>query len=256
MRNDLLAWVKPRAQQTRQLYVAIDHGLSFADMPGLERPLELLARLAAHSEVDGLIASPGIYRQAKRQHIDLSAMKRLITVDYVAMEGETLTDREIILSPEEAADYDPHCYKMFFNIYDDTKERIRNIREFSRFASAGQRLGVASLAEVLFFNNRAFQDRKTQAAELFKGCRMAMETGADALKIPLIEDGEAIAEIIDRLGLPTFILGGGKIGAADTWQRQVRSMCALPISGLMFGRNVWQSEDMDRQIHEISQAML
>lgn len=252
---DLLTWMEPRTPGGKHLIVAIDHGLSFPDMPGLERPMSLLTQIAGSERVDGLIAAPGIYRQAARHGISLDAFKRLITVDYVAMNGDRLAEREIFISPEEAADYQPHCYKMFFNMYGDVKDLIRNIKDFSRFACAGQRLGVAALAEVLFYNNPRFDDRKTQAAELFKGCRCAMEAGADALKIPLIEDAEALAEIIDRVGVPTYILGGNKVGGESAWRQQLGRICALPIRGLMFGRNVWQSEDVKGRIDELARAI-
>ncbi len=252
---DLLKWTEPQKPRTKQLIVAIDHGLSFPDMPGLEKPLTLLSKIAGSKEVDGLIAAPGIYRQADRHGISLAALSRLITVDYVAFDGNTLTEREIIISPDEAAAYQPHCYKMFFNMYDDVKELIRNIKDFSRFACGGQRLGVASLAEVLFHNNHRFLNKKTQAAELFKGCRCAMEAGADVLKIPLIDDTDALAEIIDRVGMPTYILGGSKVGDESAWQEQLRRMCALSIHGLMFGRNVWQSDDVESRIQKLANVI-
>lgn len=62
----------------KQLVVAVDHGLSFRNMPGLECPLEIIKKLINNPAVDGIIATPGIYHQAEKQKLDLSKIKRLI----------------------------------------------------------------------------------------------------------------------------------------------------------------------------------
>jgi class I fructose-bisphosphate aldolase len=131
---------------------------------------------------------------------------------------------------------------------------LDNVRDFSRFASAGKRLGIQALAEVLFYNNSGFKDPKKQAAELKRGCRIAMELGADMLKIPMIRDHEAIAEIIEQTGLPVYILGGSD--DHTVFLNEIKSISRLPISGLMVGRNIWQGENMTQRIKEISHALL
>ncbi len=249
-------WTRGRLQSNeKQVIVAIDHGLSFPDMPGLERPQVLVRSLSDNARVSGLIASPGIYRQARRWGVDLTHMNRLITVDYLVQDGDKLVMREMFISPEEAADYQPDCYKMFFNVYQDKADFMRNVHDFSRFAAAGRRLGVSCLAEVLFYNNPLFHhDPKRQADLLYFGCRAAMELGADVLKIPLIEDTQAICEIIDRLGLPTFILGGAKADSAS-FVESMRALGHLPVCGVMLGRNIWQSADMNQTIASVADAI-
>ncbi len=242
----------------KQLFIAIDHGLSFPGMPGLQQPLPLLRTIAQSESVDGIIASAGIYRQAEKMHISLEHLTRMITVDYVCVNqvkgAQVLTERTAILDPEEAASYRPDGFKLFLNIYEDDKLLIDNIKDFSRFASAGKRLGIQALAEVLFYNNTRFSDPKKQAAELLRGCRIAMELGADILKIPMIRDHEAIARIIESLGLPVYILGGSDDHV--TFLNEIKSISRLPISGVMVGRNAWQGEDTVSRIREISRALL
>jgi DhnA family fructose-bisphosphate aldolase class Ia len=237
--REAIVWTRGALSNARkQIIVAIDHGLSFPDMPGLEHPRELLQNLASDPNVSGLIASPGIYRQARRWGIDLMGLNRLITVDYLVQEGAALRAREIYLTPQDAADYQPDCYKMFFNIYKDRGDLMKNIHDFSRFAAEGRRLGISCLAEVLFFNNPEFLDGPKRQAELLQyGCRVAMELGADVLKVPLIEDRERLCEIIDRLAMPPFILGGAKADG-DSFIQSMRGLAKLPVSGVMLGRNI------------------
>lgn len=246
------------SSRNKQLIVAIDHGLSFPDMPGLETPFELVRSLAANPHVDGLIASPGIYANAKRLGIDLSHKNRILVTDYVAVENregkEKLSHRRMIVSPELGDSCLPDCYKFFFNIYPDKDRMLENCKDLSNYVRAAAQRGISCLAEIMFYENSNFRDPKRQSAELFKGCRMAMEIGADVLKIPMIEDADAIGEIISRLELPTFVMGGSKYETDERMLKVVESICRQPICGLMFGRNIWQSNDMDatiRAIHEI-----
>jgi class I fructose-bisphosphate aldolase len=244
--------------ENKQLIVAIDHGFSFSNIEGLGQPFDIVRQLSAIKDVDGIIASFGIYKQAKRLRIDLSEKVRILTVDYIALDSfegcDRLTQREIVLQPEEVESVQPHAYKMFLNIYDDTSLLIRNIRDFERFVTAGARNGVLALAEVMFYGNKAFDDLRTRSSELLRGCRLAMEAGADILKIPMVEDSDIIAEIADRLKLPIFLLGGAKCNSEKEMHNNLQRLATLPIYGVMFGRNIWQSNDISGMISKIAAA--
>lgn len=255
MKNECV-WTRGKpSPEHKQLIVAIDHGMSFPDMPGLGTPFELLHNLADNPAVDGIIASPGVYRNAARHGIDLSGKNRILVTDFVALDGSggatRLTHRQMVISPEAGDVCKPDCYKFFFNIYPDKDRLMENCRDLARYAAAAAERNISCLAEIMFYENEAFQDPKRQADELFKGCRMAMELGADVLKIPMIADAEAIGEIIDRLKLPVFAMGGGRCGSDAELLKTLERLCRQPICGLMFGRNVWQSEDIDATISGI-----
>ena len=66
-----------RKKAATEIVVAIDHGLSFPETVGLERPIDLLRELVSLPEVDGLIATAGMYRQAERNGIDLGQYRTI-----------------------------------------------------------------------------------------------------------------------------------------------------------------------------------
>lgn len=249
-------WTRGQLQtEKKQLIVAIDHGLSFPGMPGLEDPISLLPRIAQNPLVDGIIATAGVYRQADLLGIDVSHLNRLITLDCVKMNGERLAEREIVLSPEEVMAYRPDCYKFFFNMYSDSGELMRNIRDITKIASEGHRLGVSSLAEIMFWNCPEADDPDKRRQLLYEGCRMAFEAGIDTLKIPAIDTPDVMNQILAPFGLPTFILGGSKSETPDAYFAAVAEMKKMNICGLMLGRNVWQSPDMDATLSGIHKAL-
>ena len=237
----------------KQLIIAIDHGLSFPEIEGLEQPINTLRELASLPQADGIIATPGMYRQAQRKQIPLQRLQRFITVDCVLADASGwLKERETLISPEDATEYQPDCYKMFFNMYDDSRQLMNNVRDLNRYIVAGARLGVKTLAEIMFYNNQRFAQPGQQAAELYKGCRMAMELGADYLKIPMLEDIDAMGEIIHRVQLPTYILGGPSCHTTEELVASLERLKGLPIEGFMFGRNLWQHGDMTARVERIA----
>lgn len=249
-------WTRgPLQTEVKQLIVAIDHGLSFPGMPGLEKPMELLSNIAHNPIVDGVIANAGIYRQAQQCDINLSHLNRIITLDCVKMNGERLSAREMVLSPQEAMPYHPDCFKFFFNMYSDTQELMRNLKDIAKVAAEAKKLGVSTLAEIMFWNCDAFENEENRSRLLYEGCRMAFEVGIDALKIAAIATSEEINTIISAFGLPVFILGGSKSESEEAYLQSVANMKSMNICGLMLGRNVWQNPHMDRTLEGIYRVL-
>ena len=243
----------------KQVIVAVDHGLPLDRVEGLERPLQVMRSLASDPKVDGTIASLGLLKTSARLGIDLSRMARIVTVDYVGFQtsgGSTfLSTRELIVEPEAAEEVRAHAFKMFLNLYDDSDLLMRNIKDVERFVNAGGKLGISTLVEVMFFGNRGFADPRTQAAVFARGCRLAMELGADAAKVPMIEDASAAAEAIEAVGIPTFVLGGARWESREALRAELCRIAALPVCGVMFGRNVWQTEDIGRTVSDIASVL-
>ena len=107
----------------------------------------------------------------------------------------------------------------------------------------------------MFYGNRAFANPKTRASELMRGCRIAMELGADALKIPYIDDLSVIDKISHTLKLPIYLLGGSRTENHEQFLEKIQEVSQRKIAGLMFGRNIWQSENMEEMVHKIIQII-
>lgn len=255
----MVSQIIQNVSKQKELFIAVDHGLSFPGLEGLERPFDILNIISANPGIDGLIASLGVFRQAGKLGIDLADKTRLVLVDYVSVKGEggnsCLDQREVIVKPEETEIIEPNCFKMFLNLYEDNRQLYRNCRDVERFTAYGARHGINTLAEIMFYGNRDFANPVTREAELMRGCRIAMELGVDALKIPYIPDSNIVKEISATLKLPIYMLGGQKNEDREEFRKQLREMARQEIDGFMFGRNVWQSEDVEETVREILQII-
>lgn len=250
-------WTKGAlSSDDKQVFVAVDHGLSFPSMPHLERPLDVLRRAAQCARVDGVIATPGLYRTAAVNGLTLAGINRLVTVDCVKVSADNhLITRAVLCEPDEMDGLSPDCYKMFLNVYQDESELTRNLRDVARMAAAGRKRGISCIAEIMLWNNPAAQDPHSAAEAVYQGSRMAMELGADCLKIPMLPKPELVNQLIDSVGLPTFILGGARVNGSDEMTRFLQAVRAMDVCGVMLGRNIWQSEDMDKTLQTVRQGI-
>ena len=75
------------------------------------------------------------------------------------------------------------------------------------------------------------------------GARMAVELGADALKIPYTGDVDSFRNLIEVSGVPTLVLGG----ARSDHERDALELYAeaheAGAAGCLMGRNVTKSPD-------------
>ena len=87
--------------------------------------------------------------------------------------------------------------------------------------------------------------KKSDPLLIESAARVALELGADILKIPYTGEPEAFGDLVRRLRVPVFVLGGPKMGTlADIFSVAHHSVAA-GARGIVFGRNVWQNPSMD-----------
>ncbi len=70
--------------------------------------------------------------------------------------------------------------------------------------------------------------------------RMAVELGADIVKVMSPGDPEMLAAWCQELGVPVVILGGPADGAADSLESMVEDAIRAGARGITIGRRVWQ----------------
>jgi class I fructose-bisphosphate aldolase len=72
--------------------------------------------------------------------------------------------------------------------------------------------------------------------------RIAMELGADIIKVGYPGDVTIMKSLCDELGVPVVILGGPGTGTVTGLLRMVGDALAGGASGIVIGRKVWQQD--------------
>lgn len=70
--------------------------------------------------------------------------------------------------------------------------------------------------------------------------RVAVELGADLVKVPYCGDMDAFASVIESCCIPVLIAGGPKVASTRDFLQMVHDAMAAGAAGLSVGRNIFQ----------------
>ena len=227
------------------LVVAFDHAPVCGPIPGTEDPCGQVSRFV-EARVDAILLNLGLIQRC----IDCfprSATPGLIArIDWTTAfnalsHGETGAMRTCMLaSPEDALRHgaDAVLTYLFVGTGDadfETKEIARN----AQIARECERIGIPLIVETLARGKAVQNPGDSQWLKLHT--RIATELGADVIKTDYAGSAENMRTVIEGCPIPILVLGGSRNDAAlDV----VRGAMEAGAAGVFFGRNVFQSADM------------
>jgi class I fructose-bisphosphate aldolase len=81
--------------------------------------------------------------------------------------------------------------------------------------------------------------------------RIALEMGADIVKIKYPDDDSKLKWIVKSAGKTKVFMAGGKAVTDEEFEEHVRHVINAGFSGVAVGRNIWQSDDPITRIKRI-----
>ena len=198
----------------RSVIIPIDHGIVMGAIDGLKDPIEVLERLIA-LRIDATLLTPGLWKVAQPLFTRRDAPARVLTADLPlssTLPGgpASFTENDLMVSVEFAL-----------------------------------RHAFDAVKVILLWGSGVPPEKKGDPLLIESAARVALELGADILKIPYTGEPEAFGDLVRRLRVPVFVLGGPKMGTlADIFSVAHHSVAA-GARGIVFGRNVWQNPSMD-----------
>jgi len=225
--------------------VAFDHGLMLGPIPGISPWRERL-ELFLDAGVDAILMSPGmVFRSA-----DLFAGKRvgiILRLDWTnqwrepSMLGFDEGRTSIIAAVEDAVRWgaDAVLTYMFIGL-DDPAAEAEVVRRNAEVNRACERFGIIHIIESMARGRRVKEPNRKDLVALHT--RIAGELGADLIKTDVLQNEQDTVEIVSSSLVPVLLAGGPKIEesrALDEIGRLIRAGA----SGIIFGRNVFQSAD-------------
>lgn len=238
--------------ERKTLIVPIDHGLGMGNLPGLERPRELL-RALREAGVDGTLMSAGL---AKRIGVERGPMSLTLTLDFQLWGNQPglqeAIQAEIPVSTVRRAEaLEAQAVKLLFP-WGLAPQVIReNVAMIAQVAEEADRAGFPLMLEPLWMGPALSAEEQDRV--IVHGARIALELGADILKIPAV--GAAALEQILAWGVPTVFLGGAKQDNPETLYRRIAEGLRMGARGVVIGRNIWQRPDMPEAIAAIRALM-
>ncbi|MGE5138409.1 MAG: 4Fe-4S binding protein, partial [Rudaea sp.] len=245
----------------RAVCMAADHGYMSDVTPNVVR-LRPIVEASIRGGVDGILASPG---QAMRLaplfqgrdgpalivRADWMNMPRLGTTNVLNAVPQRHLMHQQVLSADQALALGASAITIYLFVgYDDAIE-ARTVDSCARFASECRRAGLACIMEPIAVGGHVTGANVVDLLTL--GARMAVELGADALKIPYTGDVESFARLVQIAQVPVLVLGGARSenerDALELFAEGLQAGCR----GCLMGRNVTKSPDPEKLMRQLCQ---
>ncbi len=244
----------------RAICVAADHGYMSDVTPNVVN-LRATVEAVIAGGVDGILLSPG---QALRLaplfkgragpalivRADWMNMPRLGTSNVSNAVPQRLLINEKIITAEQALSLGATAITVYLFLgYSDKVETI-GIDKCAKFVNECRRIGLPCIIEPLAYGGQVTGANIVEILTL--GARMAVEIGADALKIPYTGDVDSFRNLIDISGVPTLVLGGARSDNERDALELYAEAHEAGASGCLMGRNVTKSPDPKAMIEQLS----
>ena len=142
-----------------------------------------------------------------------------------------------------------------YTIYIGSAHEGEMMGEFGRIQEEAHRLGIPAVLWV-YPRGEYVKDDTTKEMVAY-AARVAMELGADAVKIKYTGDPESFGWAVKSAGgIPVYMAGGPKAETEDAFMTQVSECMKAGCTGIAVGRNVWQSDNPARTANRLKAIVI
>lgn len=234
--------------------VAVDHGLYFGPLPGMINLPMVIDNLA---EADAILFGPAMPGYCRSVFSKRGAPQLVIRLNwapnYAAQWNYKHSHSVRMVSAVEAVSQGADLVMGSLTMKNpDEKEDARNVEVFSACVSEKRILGIPIIGE---FYPTGGDDRTPEdmQEEVFIGCRMIAELGADLVKT--FYTGKRFSEIAAATPVPILALGAKKLPRESDALKLAADAIRDGAKGIVFGRNILQSKDPKRLLDALKEVV-
>ncbi|WP_219413550.1 class I fructose-bisphosphate aldolase [Pseudonocardia nigra] len=243
----------------RAMVAAFDRGLGASAAGGGEDALGVVESLV-DAGVDGLVISPGMLDRTRHLLAHRGAPAALVRSDFFFMGSlqppgiaGPAEEYRCLITAGEAVAMGADAMVLFLILGNaDDAITADNAAAVARTTRAAHAVGLPVIVEAVLWGSRSVDQSDAQALAYVS--RLAAELGADAVKTQYTGDITSMRTVVDSCPVPVLLLGGPKSDDQDELLRSSAEALSTGARGLVYGRNVWQTDDpraSARRLHDI-----
>jgi DhnA family fructose-bisphosphate aldolase class Ia len=217
----------------RTLIVALDHGLTEGAVKGLERPAEILGKIAAGG-ADAILTSYGV---ATRFSEEISPLGLILRLDVGGTKLGAMGPGVQFFQVEDALRVGADAVAV--SAFPGTPDERSTLRTLAEVIARAHAWGLPVMAEMQPGGFDAGPEFFT-TDNIALSARVAAELGADWLKVPYAEEFQ---RVVQSCYVPTVMLGGAKVSDPMKLFESVWKAVRAGAAGIAVGRNIFQAED-------------
>lgn len=154
-----------------------------------------------------------------------------------------------IATAQDALDLGASAITIYLFLGFDDETEARNLATCAAFAQECRRIGLVCIIEPLAVG--ASVTGANIVDVLITGARMAVEVGADMLKIPFTGDVESFRRLVEAAEVPVLALGGARSERDTDALELVAEAIEAGGAGTVFGRNVTKAPDPAQMVRDL-----
>lgn len=238
------------AEDGKAVYVPVDHGIG-GIKKGLEDPVQVIS-LLLKAGIDGTLMQLGMAKQTKKLFDALAnPPAMIIAMDYrhywkIPGYNKGVLDSFQSVSVEQAMDVGCTAVKVMIPYGDDEKVTISHVKILTQVVREADHFHIPVMVEP-FPSGKCPEEYAKSHDVVANACRIAIELGADVLKIPYTDDKERFAELVRVSRIPVTVLGGSPKDIR-TVLSVTKEIMDCGAKAVVFGRNVWGHPDMEKVV--------
>ncbi len=233
------------------LVVAFDHALVLGPIPGTEDPCGQISRFVG-ARVNAILLTLGLIKRCIGCFPRGATPGLVARIDWTTVwntpgpEDSGALRTCLIARPEEALRCGADAVLTYLVVgTGDAEFESKEIARNAEVARECERVGIPLIVETLARGKQVVNPGDPKWLGLHT--RVATELGADVIKTDYAGNADAMRQVVKECLLPILVLGGSRHhGALDV----VRGAMQAGAAGVFFGRNVFQSDDMEGFLRE------
>ena len=233
----------------KALVVAFDHALALGLIPGTEDALGQIQRFA-DAKVDAVLLNLGLIQRFVDSAVSGPLPAFIVRLDWTTVwssidnHWQVKPRSSLLARPEDALRHGADAVLTYMVIgTGDADFESKEIARTAEVARECERVGVPLIVESLARGNNVAHPGDLTWLNLHS--RMAVELGADAIKTDYSGDPVSMGAVVRACPVPILVLGGSRQGSDEDALEVVRGAVAAGAAGVFFGRNVFQSANME-----------
>lgn len=243
----------------RAVCVAADHGYMSDVTPNVVN-LRHITEAVIRGGVDGILLSPGQAMQlaplfqgrdgpALIVRADWMNMPRLGTSNVANAVPQRLLMHQKVITAQQALDLGATAITIYLFLGYNDRMEATGVDVCARFVSECRQVDLPCIIEPLAYGGQVTGANIVEILTL--GARMAVEIGADALKIPYTGDVDTFRRLVEISGVPVLVLGGARSDDERDALELFAEGLEAGASGCLMGRNVTKSPDPQRMVERL-----
>jgi len=237
------------------LVIAFDHALVLGPIAGTLEPTRQVRRFL-ESKPDALLLSMGGVRHFAKALSSEHVPGLILRLDWTTGFNDAAKTSPngfqtcLVAHPEDALRAGADAVITFFFLGSgDPEFEKKEIQRVGELARECDRCGIPLIVESIARGAQVENPRDPKWLMLHT--RVAAELGADVIKTENAQTVETMSEVVRACPIPILVLGGTRTGSDEEVLGVVRAIVQSGASGVFFGRNIFQAENMPELLKRV-----